>query len=82
MLAGCYSGAAGVIVLLIAKIYKNVYSQPPFSEHRACLLLNAFKRRFSGLFDNKKNRAVLEEIATFQAYSIAPYAKKFYRLLT
>lgn len=24
----------------------------------------------------------LEEIATFQAYSITPYAKKFYRLLT
>ena len=25
MLAGCYSGAAGIIVLLIAKIYKKMY---------------------------------------------------------
>ena len=25
MFAGCYSGAAGIIVLLIAKIYKKMY---------------------------------------------------------
>ena len=67
MLAGCHTGAAGIIVLLYAKIYKKMYIRNlPFSVivpicYQMCLNVD-----FSGLFDNKKNRAVLEEIATFQ----------------
>lgn len=34
------------------------------------------------LFAYGEKVAILPKIATFQAYSIAPYAKKLYRLLT
>ena len=57
MLAGCYSGAAGIIVLLIAKIYKKMYIRNlPFRVivpvcYRMCLNVV-----FSGLSDNKKNK--------------------------
>lgn len=68
---------------MIAKIYKKMYIRNlPFSVIVPVCCQMRLNVVFSGLFDNKKNRAVLEEIATFQAYSIAPYAKKFYRLLT
>ena len=55
MLAGCYSGAAGIIVLLIAKIYKKMYFRNlPFRVIVPICYLMRLNVVFSGLFDSKK----------------------------
>ena len=61
MLAGCYSGAAGIIVLLIAKIYKKMYFRNlPFRVIVPICYLMRLNVVFSGLFDSKK-----QSLATF-----------------
>lgn len=58
MLAGCYSGTAGVIVLLIAKIYKKMYIRNlPFSVIVSVCCQMRLNVDFSGLFDSKKKSA-------------------------
>ena len=55
MLAGCYSGAAGIIVLLIAKIYKKMYFRNlPFRVIVPVCYLMRLNVVISGLFDSKK----------------------------
>ena len=55
MLAGCYSGTAGIIVLLYAKIYKKIYIRNlPFSFIVPVCCQMRLNVVFSGLFDSKK----------------------------
>ena len=57
MLAGCYSGTAGIIVLLIAKIYKKMYFRNlPFRVIVPVCYLMRLNVVFSGLFDSKKKK--------------------------
>ena len=56
MLAGCHTGAAGIIVLLYAKIYKKMNIRNlPFSVIVPVCCQMRLNVVFSGLFDSKKN---------------------------
>ena len=56
MLAGCYSGAAGIIVLLIAKIYKKMYFRNlPFRVIVPICYLMRLNVVFFGLIRQQKN---------------------------
>ena len=58
MPAGCYSGAAGVIVLLYAKIYKKMYIRNlPFLDIVPVCYQMCLNVVFSGLFDSKKKQS-------------------------
>ena len=56
MLAGCYSGAAGIIVLSIAKIYKKMYFRNlPFRVIVPICYLMRLNVVFFGLIRQQKN---------------------------
>lgn len=58
MLAGCHTSAAGVIVLLYAKIYKKMYIRNlPFLDIVPVCYQMCLNVVFSGLFDSKKKQS-------------------------
>ena len=77
MLAGCYSGAAGIIVLLIAKIYKKMYFRNlPFRVIVPVCYQMRLNVVFSGLSDNKKQSLAtlllqgIHHLSTLNGYTL------------